>query len=61
VVVGTKGVYAKARAGQIAEFTGISAPYEVPEAPSLAVDSGTLTLEESVQLVMNMISSRFRT
>ena len=56
-----KGVYAKARAGQIAEFTGISAPYEVPEAPSLAVDSGTLTLEESVQLVMNMISSRFRT
>ena len=55
-----KGVYAKARAGQIAEFTGISAPYEVPEAPSLAVDSGTLTLEESVQLVMNMISSRFR-
>ena len=55
-----KGVYAKARAGQIAEFTGISAPYEAPEAPSLAVDSGTLTLEESVQLVMNMISPRFR-
>ena len=55
-----KGVYAKARAGQIAEFTGIGAPYEVPEAPILAVDSGTLTLEESVQLVMNMISPRFR-
>lgn len=55
-----KGLYVKARAGQIAEFTGITAPYEAPEEPSLAVDSGSLTLEESAELVVNVISSRFR-
>ena len=35
-----KGLYAKARAGKLAEFTGISAPYETPEAPELTIDTG---------------------
>ena len=35
-----KGLYAKARAGQIKEFTGISSPYEAPETPELKIDTG---------------------
>ena len=48
----TKGLYAKARAGEIKEFTGISSPYEAPEAPELRVDTGGLDLEECVQRVL---------
>ncbi len=47
-----KGLYKKARAGEIPEFTGISAPYEAPENPELVIDTSTQTVEESVvQLV----------
>jgi len=47
-----KGLYRKARAGQIAEFTGISSPYEIPEAPGLTIDGANTTLEHAVaQLV----------
>ncbi len=42
-----KGLYAKARAGQIPEFTGISAPYEAPEKPELVLDTAKQTVEES--------------
>ncbi len=42
-----KGLYAKARAGQIPEFTGISAPYEAPEKPELVLDTANQTVEES--------------
>jgi adenylyl-sulfate kinase len=42
-----KGLYRKARAGEIGEFTGISAPYEEPEQPELLLDTSTGTLEES--------------
>ncbi len=55
-----KGLYAKARAGDIAEFTGISAPYEVPEKPGAVIDSGSMTLEESVERIVRLISARFR-
>jgi bifunctional enzyme CysN/CysC len=47
-----KGLYAKARAGQIAEFTGVSAPYEAPLAPELAVDAGVLSPEEAATRVI---------
>jgi adenylylsulfate kinase len=47
-----KGLYAKARAGEIPEFTGISAPYEEPEKPELVIDTDAQNVEESVaQLV----------
>jgi len=47
-----KGLYQKARAGEIPEFTGISAPYEAPENPELVLDTNTQSVEESVaQLV----------
>ncbi len=42
-----KGLYQKARAGEIPEFTGISAPYEEPERPELVVDTNVLSVEES--------------
>jgi len=43
-----KGLYQKARRGEIPEFTGISAPYEAPERPELVLDTNRQTLEESV-------------
>jgi len=50
-----KGMYKKAIAGQIKEFTGISDPYEVPESPDLILNSGQETLEESVQKVLRKL------
>jgi len=53
-----KGMYKKARAGQIAEFTGITSPYEAPENPELAVGTGNLELEVCVQQVIGSMVSR---
>lgn len=50
-----KGLYAKARRGEIKDFTGISAPFEEPVAPALTLDTSVLTLEESVNRVVNLI------
>jgi len=54
-----KGLYAKARAGQIAEFTGVSAPYEPPLAPELAVDAGHLSPEEAAGRVIEHVQLAF--
>jgi adenylylsulfate kinase len=43
-----KGLYKKARAGEIKEFTGISAPYEAPAAPELTIDTNGEPVEKSV-------------
>ena len=51
----TKGLYAKARKGEIPEFTGISAPYEAPERPELVVDTGEQTLEQSVAVLVEYL------
>lgn len=48
----TKGLYAKARAGVIKEFTGISSPYEAPEHPELRIDTGRQSLEDCVLQVL---------
>jgi len=53
----TKGLYAKARAGQIKDFTGISSPYEEPEAPELRVDTGGQSLEECVAQVLTYLAA----
>lgn len=50
-----KGLYKKARAGEIADFTGISSPFEVPEKPELAIATGTIPLHQSVEQVTNFI------
>ena len=47
-----KGLYKKARAGEIPEFTGISAPYEVPEGPELTVDTARYSVTEAVAQVV---------
>ena len=47
-----KGLYAKARKGEIPEFTGISSPYEAPEAPSLVVETGRVSIEDEVKFVI---------
>ena len=47
-----KGLYAKARAGLIAEFTGVSDPYEVPEKPELAIDTALCGVDEAVQSIV---------
>jgi|TARA_B100002051_G_scaffold241981_1_gene246867 adenylylsulfate kinase len=53
-----KGLYAKARAGVIKEFTGISSPYEAPEAPELQVDTGSQSIEESVASVLSLLEEK---
>ena len=50
-----KGLYAKARKGEIADFTGISAPYEAPENPELIIDTGAMTVEESLDVVVEYV------
>jgi len=55
-----KGLYAKARAGQIAEFTGVSAPYEPPLVPDLTIDTGASSLDESVATLFDFVSDRCR-
>jgi len=52
----TKGLYKKARAGEIKEFTGISAPYEEPFSPELVLDTAVETLEESVEKVITYLT-----
>ncbi|HUX90623.1 MAG TPA: adenylyl-sulfate kinase [Gallionellaceae bacterium] len=53
-----KGLYMLARAGKIKEFTGVSSPYEVPINPELIVETGTLTMEESIAQVMQLLRDR---
>lgn len=52
-----KGLYAKARKGVVKNFTGISAPFEVPENPILKIDTSIISLEDSVNRVVEMILS----
>ena len=47
-----KGLYAKARAGLIPEFTGVSDPYEVPEKPELSIDTTSLGIDEALQKIL---------
>lgn len=52
-----KGLYQKARAGEIGQFTGISSPYEEPVAPELVIESGELSVEESVHTVLDYLKA----
>ncbi len=53
-----KGLYKKARAGEVKEFTGISSPYEEPQSPELRVDTAILSLEQSVEVVLELLRER---
>lgn len=50
-----KGLYAKARRGEIKHFTGVSAPFEAPQHPALTLDTSVLTLEESVAKLLELV------
>ncbi len=56
-----KGLYKKARAGVIKDFTGIDAPYEIPENPSLEIDATKYTIEEASTLILNHIENKLNT
>jgi adenylylsulfate kinase len=53
-----KGLYKKARAGEIKNYTGIDSPYEAPEKPELTIDTDELTIEDSAQVVINFLIAR---
>ena len=53
-----KGLYAKARKGEIPEFTGISAPYEAPEKPELVLDTKAQSVEESTRQLVAYLEER---
>lgn len=50
-----KGLYARARRGEVKDFTGISAPFEAPEAPALKLDTSVLSVEESVAALLQLL------
>ncbi len=53
-----KGLYKKARAGEIKQFTGIDAPYEAPEKPEISVDTGKESLEECTASVLQYLKDK---
>ncbi len=55
-----KGLYAKARKGEIKNFTGISAPFEAPTHPALKIDTSKLTIEESVNKLLELILPKIK-
>ena len=52
-----KGLYKKARAGEITNYTGIDSPYEVPENPELTIDTDNQSLEGSVSTILSFLKS----
>ena len=54
----TKGLYKKARAGEIKDFTGISSPFEAPKHPDLEINTSVTSVKDSVELIFNTIIDR---
>ena len=55
-----KGLYARARAGEIKDFTGISAPYEAPESPALVLDTSAEGLDGCMRRLRHLLEARSR-
>jgi sulfate adenylyltransferase len=55
---GTKGMYAKARRGEIRDFTGLDDPYEAPLHPELTLDTVSYTPEENARLILDYLIER---
>ena len=55
-----KGLYAKARAGQLANFTGIDSAYEPPENPDLRVDATACSPDEAADRILALVRNRLR-
>jgi adenylylsulfate kinase len=55
-----KGLYKKARAGEIKDFTGVNAPYEAPENPNIEIVTDNMTVEESVEKIYKIIKPKLK-
>ena len=55
-----KGLYAKARSGQLKNFTGIDSPYEAPENPDIRIDTTSASVEEAAEIIANALLDRIR-
>lgn len=55
-----KGLYKKARAGEIKDFTGISSPFEVPQNPTVAIDTTNVSVEEAVEQLLEILLPRVK-
>ena len=55
-----KGLYAKARAGEIQNFTGVNAPYEAPVAPDLQIDTVNTSVEEAVAIIIALVNKKIK-
>ena len=55
-----KGLYKKARSGEIAEFTGVTAPYEAPKSPEVKLNTATLSVEECIKELLRYIEGAFK-
>jgi adenylylsulfate kinase len=53
-----KGLYEKARKGQIPDFTGISSPYETPDRPEIIIQTNTMTIDESVHKILSILKEQ---
>ena len=50
-----KGLYKKARAGRLKNFTGIDSPYEAPENPEIRIDTTTMTADEAAEAIISKL------
>jgi len=55
-----KGLYRKARAGELKNFTGVDSPYEPPEAPEIRVDTAAMTAEQAAERIVEWLEDHFR-
>lgn len=54
-----KGLYKKARSGELSDFTGISSPYEVPQHADVTIDTTSLEPEKCAVMILNTLTERF--
>jgi adenylylsulfate kinase len=55
-----KGLYKKARAGEIKNFTGISSPFEKPEAPQITIPTAEVSIEEGVSKIVELVQNKLK-
>ena len=56
-----KGLYAKARAGELKNFTGIDSPYEIPSQPEITIDTNKLSIEQAADVIVKYYLSSITT
>ena len=55
---GVKGLYAKARSGQLKNFTGIDSPYEAPETPEIHIDTTAMSIDDAAEQIVKLLKER---